>query len=346
MIYHLNDPPAQVAASFYVFGLGLVLALLAAILRPLHRVWPLERTCWFFGTVLYWIAATAVGSQTRHADPSVGDFGVMIWCVALLAFFLGLFQRPSLDPRVHCTKLADFALSIACTVFFLAQLLPYGLHPPQATHWTQCRFNLVHIMRAHHDYYDTQQHFVAAREVDPPHSWRVALLPWLDQKPLFDRYQFSGTWDSTENLPAARTPMTIYQCPSRRWYAGAESLQDDQQRYFSHYARVTGSHASGGRISVQEITDGTANTVMVVEACGVNRVWTDPVDVDIDSQPIGINLPSPTRFHSPGWISSHHSGGAHMAMVDGSVRFVSEKVDAKLLKTIVTIDGDEPVGDF
>jgi len=86
--------------------------------------------------------------------------------------------------------------------------------------------------------------------------------------------------------------------------AGIVSQYDEQHRQFSHYARITGSRTAGGAISKDEITDGTSNTVMLVEACGVDRVWTNPVDVDIDSQPIGVNVPGSTRFHSHSWLSS------------------------------------------
>lgn len=345
-MYHLNDPPVIANASYYLFGFGLTLALIAATLRSCYRARPFERTCWFFGTVVYWIAASAINVHTRRADPRVDGFGAAIWCVAFLAFFMGLFQKPSLDPRVRCTKVADFFLATVCIAVFFAQLLPSMVHPPEAQAWSYCRNNLKQIMLAHHNDHEKRHRFVAASEEDPPRSWRVELLPWLDQKPVFDRYRFAATWDSAENLPIATTPMEIFQCPARKLFAGKESLHDQWQRYFSHYARVTGAHTAGGAIPARDITDGTSNTGMVVEACGVDRVWTNPVDVDIDSQPIGINLPSDRRFQSPGWISSHHSGGAHIAMADGSVRFVNEKIDPKLLKALVTIDGGEPVGDF
>jgi len=345
-MYRINDSPPQVALMFYVFLAGTIVASFVAAWRPWHQPWPLERTCWFFGTALYSIIAFSVGTDAPRRVPNAGDCGILIWAVAVLAYFAGLFQKPSVDPRLACTKFADLSLSVVCLVIFTATILPSVAASSMAANTASCKNNLRQIMLAHWNQYDVQSRFSAASEGDPPYSWRVALLPWLNQQPVFDRYQFGATWDSTQNLPVTTTRMNVFQCPSRKEYVGRSGLHDTQNRYFSHYARVTGLHTAGSAISVREITDGTSNTVMVVEACGVDRVWTNPVDVNIDSQPIGINLSSDTQFQSSGWISSHHTGGAHIAMADGSVRFVNEKIDPKLLKALVTTDGGEHVGNF
>ena len=43
---------------------------------------------------------------------------------------------------------------------------------------------------------------------------------------------------------------------------------------------------------------------------------------------------------------SHHTGGAHVAMGDGSVRFLSESLDADLNRSLHSRNGDELVGEF
>ena len=63
-------------------------------------------------------------------------------------------------------------------------------------HWKQ-------IATAIHDYYDANGHFPPAVLYGPngktPYSWRVALLPFLGQKPLYDWYHFDEAWDSPSN---------------------------------------------------------------------------------------------------------------------------------------------------
>lgn len=345
-MYYLNDPPLPYVLNFYAFLSVLILALVLALCRPWHRSWRFERTGWFLGTILYSVVALSIAARTPYLYPNVAVFGGLIWVVALLAFFLGMLQKPSLDPAIAYTRRADFVLAMtSCFVLFYL-LLPTLGHPAEASYRTQCKNNLKHIMLAHHNNHDFQRRFAASSEGDPPHSWRVTLLPFMDQKPVFDRYRFAAPWDDLVNEPVAIIPMAIFQCPSRVRQVRPEFLRDAQQRYFSHYAILNGAHTASTGVTVNQITDGTSNTLLVVEACGVDRVWTNPTDVDIDSQPVGINLPSATRFHSPGWISSHHYDGGHAALADGSVRFLSKNIDPKILKALVTMDGGESVGDF
>jgi len=345
-MYYLNDPPLPYLLNFYAFFSVLILALVLALWRPWHRSWRFERTGWFVGTILYSLGAFAISAKTPYLYPNVGVFGGLIWLVALLAFLLGMFQKLSLDPTVVYTKRADLVLAMTCCFVLFYLLVPTLGHPAEASNRTQCKNNLKQIMLAHQNNNDFHLRFAASSEGVPPHSWRVTLLPFMDQKPVFDQYRFAVPWDDSANLPVATTPMTIFQCPSRVKQVSPEFLRDAQQRYFSHYAMLKGAHTAGTGVTVNQITDGTSNTLLVVEACGVDRVWTNPTDVDIDSQPIGINLPSAARFHSPGWISSHHYDGGHVALVDGSVRFLSKNIDPKVLKALVTMDGGERVGDF
>jgi hypothetical protein len=86
--------------------------------------------------------------------------------------------------------------------------------------------------------------------------------------------------------------------------------------------------------------------LLVAEACGLNLVWTDPIDMNTSVQPEGIDLPSPTRGMSPGWVSSHHIGGGHELFEDGSVRFISVNIDPETLKSLTTINAGERIGDY
>ena len=90
-------------------------------------------------------------------------------------------------------------------------------------------------------------------------------------------------------------------------------------------------------IAFSDIRDGTSNTLMVVETKGQPVHWMEPTDLDSDRTGLTINGPS------SGGISSHHPGGAQVAMADGSVRFFSDIVDEETLKSMVTINGGEVV---
>jgi hypothetical protein len=89
--------------------------------------------------------------------------------------------------------------------------------------------------------------------------------------------------------------------------------------------------------SINEIVDGTSNTLMVVEACQLNVPWMEPRD---------LKESEVTQIGTADGVSSKHVGGAQAALADGSVRFVSSKTDSRTVKSLITIDGGETLSDF
>jgi prepilin-type processing-associated H-X9-DG protein len=85
-------------------------------------------------------------------------------------------------------------------------------------------------------------------------------------------------------------------------------------------------------IKIQKITDGTSNTIFVVDAGNEHAVtWTKPDDWDVDP-----------RLDLKG-IFGHHPGGTPFSFADGSVRFIKETVDPKTLEMLITRDGGEVI---
>ncbi|MEZ6062573.1 MAG: DUF1559 domain-containing protein [Planctomycetaceae bacterium] len=84
----------------------------------------------------------------------------------------------------------------------------------------------------------------------------------------------------------------------------------------------------------------------MVESCGSKVVWTEPRDVDIADAALQVNAPGPEIGESGGVLSSYHVGGAQMGLADGSVRFVSDRIDPNVLKSLLTKSGGEEVGDW
>ena len=85
---------------------------------------------------------------------------------------------------------------------------------------------------------------------------------------------------------------------------------------------------------------------MVLEACGSNVIWTEPRDQPVASVAKSINGPGSRPGQSNSLLSSWHSNGAQAALADGSVRFVSESTDPRILRALLTIDGGEEVKDW
>ena len=165
----------------------------------------------------------------------------------------------------------------------------------------------------------------------------------MDQSQLHATYNRHVAWDQILNDAIARMEIGPYRCPSN------ELPQDAQGRWFTAYSMPTGPQTVGANLNgtaINAITDGTSNTLLVVEACGAQIVWTELRDVDVSVQPTGINLKGNAPGHSAGWLSSYHAGGTQALMADGSVRFLSAQTDPAVLKKLATVDGGEVVGDY
>ena len=171
-------------------------------------------------------------------------------------------------------------------------------------------------------------------------SWRVTILPLLDCTSLFRTYDRTVAWNRPPNTAIAEERILTYACPSNYF------PKDERRRWFTAYSMPTGPHTVGANpqgTKDSDITDGTSNTLLLVESSGAQIIWTEPRDVNVESRPAGINLNGNKPGHSAGWLSGYHRGGVNVQMADGSVRFLSTNIDLSVLKKLATIDGGERI---
>jgi hypothetical protein len=137
--------------------------------------------------------------------------------------------------------------------------------------------NLTKLAAAMHDYHQRHSHFPPAvllgADGKTPHSWRVELLPYLDQKALYDQYRMDEPWDSKNNLEVLNQMPAIYRSP----YDNSDACNAG---YFAVVGAGTAFEGSKG-ISIREITDGTSNTLLLAE-CRRTTPWTKPDDILFD----------------------------------------------------------------
>jgi hypothetical protein len=196
---------------------------------------------------------------------------------------------------------------------------------------SQCTNNLKQIGLAMHNYHTRHKTFPPAYTADkagkPLLSWRVLILPYLEQDALYKEFHLDEPWDSEHNRTLIDRMPSTYRCP-----AGSSKRADQSKTtYLTPRGKATIFPGSEG-IKIQKITDGTSNTIFFVDASDGRAVtWTKPDDWDVDPN---LDLKG---------IFGHHPGGTVVGLADGSVRFIKDSVAPGILEQLVTRDGGEVI---
>lgn len=215
---------------------------------------------------------------------------------------------------------------LVCAGIALGLLLPAVQAGRESARRMQCSNNLKQIALALLNY-ETQFHSLPpAYTTDESgrrlHSWRTLVLPYLEQRALYDSIDLSKPWDDPVNQTAAATVVPVYACPT----AGPVSVATVYQVIVDPSSAFPGATPT----KLASIRDGFSNTVAVTETSVTNAVpWMSPQDSDMQ------------EFISPG--KTHHVGGSSCAMVDGASHFLSSSLDATTRRSLVTRSGGEMI---
>jgi hypothetical protein len=166
-------------------------------------------------------------------------------------------------------------------------------------------------------------------------SWRVAILPYIEQQGLYNQFHLDEPWDSPHNMRLVAQMPKVYAHPAADPAATA--------RGETHYRVFTGpqtpfpaaeppfeTHRSSMRYPFG-FTDGVSNTILVVEAADAVP-WTKP-----DELPYNPNGPLPRLGLQPG-------KGFSAVMADGGVRQVSGNLSDATLRAAITPNGNDLLG--
>ena len=185
--------------------------------------------------------------------------------------------------------------------------------------------HMKQIMLAFHNYNSANGHFppkaIFGPDGKPKLSWRVALLPFLDEGALFQAFRLDEPWDSPHNKALVARMPEVFTTPSSPTENGTTRI-----RLFEG----PGTLFPGDRgMPIQQMTDGTSNTVAIVAAA--NAVpWTRPGDL-----PFAPNEPLPD-------LDDTDDKGVLVGIADGSVRYVLG-ADEPFWKMLITPAGGEVV---
>src|SRR5262249_27701294 len=182
------------------------------------------------------------------------------------------------------------------------------------TSTTQSQSNLKQIALAIHNYHDVNGHFprdITDKNGKPILSWRVAILPFIEQQPLYNRFKLDQPWEGPNNKEAPKAVIKTYLSPSEPKTTSPDGYG------LTSYKGVAGPGTifdrKAGKLRLIDITDGTANTVMLIEA-GDPIPWAKPGDFEFD-----LDKPLP-KLQSPGLADAFNA-----ALADASVRRIATK---------------------
>lgn len=235
--------------------------------------------------------------------------------------------------RTAMTKI-EILVVVAIIVVLLALLLPPATSSARpSARRSQCRNNLKQIGLALHFYHETYNTFPPAYTMDshgkPLHSWRTLLLPYMEEQALFEKIDLSKPWDDPANAEAFKSFPNIYHCPSTT-----------REKGMTTYLAVCGKNTCfppDQLRTLAEITDGTSNTLMVVDVAQAHAVhWMSPQDAD-ETVLLGIEVEVKAL---------QHTGGIQGLLADGSVRYLPATLATTTWRALMSIAANDPVGEF
>ncbi|MCC6494520.1 MAG: DUF1559 domain-containing protein [Pirellulales bacterium] len=217
---------------------------------------------------------------------------------------------------------------------FLAKLLPALTLDVREDFQRDRRMNqFKQIALAMHNYLSVHKSFppAASRDADgrPLLSWRVLVLPYLDQTELYKQFHLDEPWDSEHNRQLIDQMPEVYSDPSSEVRAAV----GDRSRT-TYVVPVGEKTIFGGEagMKISQITDGTSATILVAEAAPKQAViWTKPDDWNVDlSNPLA-------------GVKSDDRAGFVAAYADGSARSLSTENAPSLIKALLTATGGETI---
>lgn len=186
--------------------------------------------------------------------------------------------------------------------------------------------NLKQLMLAMHNYHDAMGAmpavYTTGEKGKPLLSWRVAILPYIEQDHVYKQFKLDEPWDSEHNLKVVKDH------PMPAVFLHIADKADDKK---TRYRVFTGNDAGldvDKKLTLVGITDGTSNTVAIVTAAEAVP-WTKPEGIAFD----------PKKDVTP--LLKFLGGRSNVTMFDGSVRPLRKGIKEETLKAMLTRSGGE-----
>ncbi|HEY1190812.1 MAG TPA: DUF1559 domain-containing protein [Gemmata sp.] len=261
-------------------------------------------------------------SDDRSAPAQSNGLATAGLILGILAFFtLGLTSLPGFicsaialgKPAKRGAAVAGLVLSLfgglVGGALLVALLLPATYKVREAAARLKDQNNLKQLALSGHNFHSANAKLPQA---DGQLSWRVHMLPYLEQDQLFKQFNLNQPWDSATNKPLASRPIQTFMSPS-------EPTPGPDTRYRVFVGPDTMFRPGKKSMTLVDVTDGTSNTFYIVEA-GDTVPWPQPKELTYSR-----TAPVPALGHP-------HRNGFNVAFMDGSVRFIKKGASESALR--------------
>jgi hypothetical protein len=186
---------------------------------------------------------------------------------------------------------------------------------------------------AFQNYHATKGQFppaaVCGQDGKPLYSWRVVILPFIEQDGLYNEFHLDEPWDSPHNIKLVERMPRTYALPPRI----AKRMGVPPGHTVIHVFHGKGAAFEGDQgLRIADFTDGLSNTILVIEA-GEPVPWTKPEEIEYDPD-------QPLPYLRPPFKDLIRLG-----LGDGSARFIQpSKLSEATFRGIITRNGGEKLG--
>ena len=216
--------------------------------------------------VLFWMTALLASAMAM--------FGIWGILAAVVVSGLWLSVWTAKNPAERFWSILFVGVSL---LLFLALFLPTVGSGPISDQ-ARCMFRTREILLGILHYEEANGHFPPPWTADangkPMHSWRVLILPYVDEPELYAEYRFDEPWDGPNNSKLLSSVPAIYQCP----------CHPDHGQGLCHHAAIVGSETAWRTDPPMKLSDleaGAGHTLLISETLkGIP--WTQPTDLTVE----------------------------------------------------------------
>lgn len=303
--------------------------------------------------------------QSRDSESAAALRGMIVSALQLLGRNSEIRQQwPQVDDlaRLLTPRLSgdQLLLNLADQSAEMEQVLRLAITPLQAARTAagrrQSMDNLKHLALAMHNYHDRYGRLppqaIRGKDGKALLSWRVAILPYLEAESLYKQFHLDEPWDSEHNKQLVAQMPAVFASP----FLGGERRAQGLTSYFvplkqpppavaispADDAKKPAQRSKDEMIfdilqgaKLQQITDGTSNTILVLEANRQSAVtWTKPDDLVMEQSDLFRNL------------RGQPNDGFCSSFGDGHAQFLKDRIDANTFWRLLLMNDGQPIGEI